>query len=189
MQPRNISLLVGAGLIILIGGLYWGTQDKAPTPSEGKTIDLSKVSTTTTTTLDGYTITPVAITEIARPDYKNPIVYSATVSVEARAAIAQQFADVKVLLGKDQMDFDAWMRLATLHKIAGNFKGAEAIWIYCSKQWVNYVPHANLGDLYLNFTHEYAKAEAQYKAALALSPLSPADMQAGVDAAKAAQKK
>jgi len=52
------------------------------------------------------------------------------------------------------------MDLAILHKIGGDYRGAEAIWLYATKMWpTSYVPFSNLADLYQNFLKDPVKAE------------------------------
>ncbi len=180
MQPRYIALTVTALVVAAGGALYWFTQSPM-TPEQNQNIDFSGISTTTT--VGGYTIEPIPVNEVYRPDYTKPIVYSASVSVEVKAAIEVQFAKAKELLAKDPMDFNTWIDLGTIHKMAGDYKGAEAIWIYASKQWESDVAHANLGDLYLNFLKDKTKAAASFQAALALKP-DNASYKAGLSAAQ-----
>lgn len=165
-----------------VAALVWYTRVPAPEGRSGETINLSTISTSTRA--GGYTVTPETVTVVSRPDYKAPIIFSASLSADAKAAIEAQFSDIQTTLGKDPMNFEAWMRLGTLHKIAGDYKAAEAIWIYAGKQWTAYEPHANLGDLYLNFLRDYPKAEVEFKAALGLNPPYTDDLKAGLKAAQ-----
>ena len=92
-------------------------------------------------------------------------------STDVQTAIQTQFEETKLRLTKNPQEFDSWIRLGTLHKIAGDYKGAAEDWEYASQLFpTSSVSFNNLGDLYLHFLQDYAKAEIDYKKAIVLSP-------------------
>jgi len=94
------------------------------------------------------------------PPAIRPVIITADLPAEARAAIEKQYAEVKTVLNKDKNDFNAWLSLAVLYKIGGDYRGAEAIWLYATKAWPQSpVPFGNLGDLYQNFLNDPVKAK------------------------------
>lgn len=181
MNPVLRNFLITCGLLVLVfaAGYAYVTRQSAGT---GPTSDTA--STTTYTLPDGTVISVPAgatITEVTEPapaaqgpqapDYRKPIVYDASVSAEVRAAIEAQFAKNKEEIARDSRDFNAWMNLAILRKIAGDYRGAETIWLYATEVWpTNPVAFNNLGDLYTNFLKDPAKAKLYYDAAAKLRP-------------------
>jgi tetratricopeptide (TPR) repeat protein len=173
----NKNLFIGGGVIIIaLAAFFFAGRVEAPaapdtstaTSSDTGGIDLSNVSTTSVTHGDGYTITPVYDTPNApkAPDYTSPVLFDASVGADVRAAVAVQLADIKSILDKNPKDIDAWLRLGTLHKIGGDYAGAETMWLYVSKAWpADYIAFNNLADLYLT-QGKTAEAKAMYSVAI-----------------------
>ena len=92
--------------------------------------------------------------------YRAPVAYGAEVTAEVKAAIEPRLAADIALLAKNNQDFSAWMDLAILHKIGGDYRGAEAIWLYATKMWPkSSIAFSNLADLYQNFLKDPVKAK------------------------------
>lgn len=105
------------------------------------------------------------------PNYMAPVAYDPTLSVDERASFASQIAQAQALIAKNKQSFDAWIALGDARKEAGDYAGAEADWRYISELYpTNVVSNANLADLYTNYLHDYPKAAAAYKAAIANDP-------------------
>ena len=166
-NPAMRTLLITCAVILLATAGIYSYVRRAPATS-------SSTATTTSQTLSDGTVVSglpegAVITEIpteqpasaaVAPDYRKPIVYDGSVSAEVRAAIESQFDKDKKLLAINPNDFNAWLNIAILHKIAGDYRGAEAIWLYAVKQWpTSYVAFHNLGDLYQNFLKDSTKAK------------------------------
>ncbi len=187
---RYILLALVIGLAFGVGGwLVFAPKNTTP------------IETTVTDLGNGYALVTTGsstITEIKddpKPTVTPPAVVALSISadlpVEAKAALQSQFNTYAAGLKAAPARTDLWLSLGIVYKIAGQYQAAASAWTYVGKaggSTVNYVAYGNLGDLYLNFTHEYAKAETSFKAALALKP-GVADYQAGLAAAREAQGK
>lgn len=74
-------------------------------------------------------------------------------------------------LKKDPTSFQDWIDLGFDRKTLGDYGGAAADWEYVSLLYPqNLIAFGNLGDLYANFLHNNAKAEAYYQTAIKNSP-------------------
>ncbi len=175
--------VAGAVLIILIGGgifLYMrrGSQSPAsdttpPPEAASSTADGAPgMHTVSGVTGTGNFTVELAPTQLPpAPDFRAPIAFSADVTLDVRAAI-QKNADVYIArIAKNAGDLQSWIDLATVHKMGGDYKTPETFWTYVTKAAPkNSVAFANLGDLYANFLHDYAKAEANYRVVISLDP-------------------
>lgn len=160
----NSALAIGIVLLLILGGAYsYLYRSVEPLPS--------RVATTTTQTLsdgtiigglpEGAVLTEVfSAPELKVPDYRAKVAYGASVTDEVRAVIETRLAaDIDLLVANPQ-NFNAWMDVAVLHKIGGDYRGAEVIWLYATKHWPkSLVPFQNLADLYQNFLNDPAKAK------------------------------
>jgi tetratricopeptide (TPR) repeat protein len=171
--------IVGAiVLVVIIGlGIYFllphavGTSPIAT--STGQIVfDPNATSSQIITTPNGsYTVTPVVDSGTPAPDYKKPIAFNASVSAEVRAALNAQLAQTQAVLAKSPTDFAALINLGTLHKIGGDYTNASIYWAYAHAIFPkSTVPLDNLGGLHMDFIKDYAKAEAEFKASIALDP-------------------
>jgi tetratricopeptide (TPR) repeat protein len=165
-SPLRTLLISLAVVSALVAGAYW-----LLTRSSG---GFSPAASTTAVTLSDGTVVIVpagaTVTELEdeeptptgpqAPDFRKPIVYSASVSVEVRASAEAQRAQNVATLEKNSQDFNAWMNLAVVKKIAGDYRGAEEIWLYAIKAWPeSSIAFGNLADLYQNFLKDPAKAK------------------------------
>ncbi len=179
MNPaiRNLLLTLIA-LAVIIGGYFYYRHTH---PASGE--PSITASTTSQTLPDGTVITglpagatitevdPDQDTNIQVPDYTKPIVFSANLDANTKAAIEAQFEQVTSAIAKTPADFDSWIRLGTLRKIAGDYQGAAEDWQYMADVYGgSTVPHMNLADLYENFLKDYPKAEVQFKEAIKIKP-------------------
>ncbi len=171
-NPATRTLLITCAVVLLAAaGVYFYIQRAPGSPS-------STASTTSQTLSDGTVITVPAGATVSEspaeqpptaPNYRAPVAYSAGTSAEVRAAIEPRLAADIALLAKNPQNFSAWMDLAILHKIGGDYRGAEAIWLYAVKVWPQSpVAFHNLGDLYQNFLKDPVKAKFYSDQAAAL---------------------
>ena len=171
---RNFFLTLGG--IVLVGGASYVYINRTP-----QTEDVSVTPTTTTQTLsDGTvisglpldaTITEITEPTIVVPDYTKPIIITQPLAADVQVVLKAQFEETKQLLAKNPKEFDSWIRLGTLRKIAGDYQGAAEDWEYVSKIFpTNVVSFNNLGELYTYFLKEYGKAVINLKQAIAFSP-------------------
>ena len=157
MTEIQRNLLLGTGLAVLLaGGIYYAARATPPAPGGP--------AATSTPIIGGIGATGEYTVERIEtgtpPPAIRPVIITADLPAEARAAIEKQYAEVKTVLNKDKNDFNAWLRLAVLYKIGGDYRGAEAIWLYATKAWPQSpVPFGNLGDLYQNFLNDPVKAK------------------------------
>lgn len=64
-------------------------------------------------------------------------------------------------------DLSAWLELGQLKHSAGDYKGAEAVWIRIGEvRPLNSISFANLADLYANWLVDYDKAVSSYRTAI-----------------------
>ncbi len=117
------------------------------------------------------TIEQVSATGVQRPSLTREVHYSSSldsaVFANLKLKIASTTTGLKVMPGDGQL----WLALGLYYKMAGDYKAAEEVWVYLAKVLPDsVVPHNNLGDLYQNFLHNYAKAEVEYKAVIKINP-------------------
>ena len=156
-SPLRTLLITCATLAVLAAGIYLYIN-RAPVATTSQTLS---DGTVVSGLPEGATVTEeTSAPQPVAPNYRAPVAYGADVTAEVKAAIEPRLAADIALLAKNNQDFSAWMDLAVLHKIGGDYRGAEAIWLYATKQWpTSYVAFHNLGDLYQNFLKDKVKAK------------------------------
>ena len=178
MKPLYRNGLIALAAILFLGiGIY---VQRYYLPSH---TDTSLEVATTTVPVDGgvvtivgrpgvdYTVTEVPPEALPAPDFHAMLTFGTTVSKEVQASLNAQLLVVQATLAQNKQDFSAWLELGHLRKSAGDYKGAAEIWEYVAVLWPKeVVPYNNLGDLYMNFIKDYAKAERNYKKIITLQP-------------------
>ncbi len=166
---RTLAITLVALLIVAAGAYAYFTHTASAPAGSTATSTQSGVGGLPA----GATVTEVPTTQPqapVAPDYRKPVAYSAATSADVRAAVEARLPGDRALLDKNKLDFNAWLDLAVLYKIGGDYHGAEAIWLYVTKQWpTSYVAYNNLGDLYQNFLNNPAKAKLYYDQAAKLN--------------------
>jgi hypothetical protein len=195
MQTKHyVALALVIGLAIGIGGwlVLAPKSAVAPTSQTASTTVTDLGGGNSITTTGSSTITVINEQQGAsKPPAVPSITFSANVPTDAKAALQVQYNTYAAQLKTAPTRVDLWLQLGVVYKIAGDYQGAITAWTYVAHSASSpsdYVAYGDLGDLYLNFTHEYAKAEASYKTALVLKP-NDADYTAGLKAAQQAQGK
>ena len=180
-MQKNNSFWLGIGILvatILAGGFLFLRPHSALAPTSATSTSSSMGSTTdlgngiVATGPSGAKIEIVNNT-VAAPSLNGPVVVSASLSVDAQTVLRQSEANLIASLKKDPTRVDLWLQLGVDRKIAGDYAGAIAAWNYVAEAGpasINYIAYGNLGDLYMNFQVNYPKAEADYKAAIAIKP-------------------
>ncbi len=167
MTDIQRNLIIGIGLAALLGAGVYYYATRSPLPAPGGQAATSTPTVGGIGATGNYTVERVE--DSTPPPAIQPITITADLSVEARAAIETQFTKMQRLLAADPRDFNAWLNLAILHKIAGDYRGAEAIWLYSTKVWpTSPIAYNNLGDLYQNFLKDPIKAKLYYDQAAKL---------------------
>ena len=112
------------------------------------------------------------------PDLKKPslnrlIVIPDFYSVQATKIMSEKISGLITDLKKDPSSYVNWSDLAMRFKMLEDYKIAEEIWLYLS-QAAPRVSDAfiNLGDLYMYYFHDNAKAEPMFLKAVAVAPRS-----------------
>ena len=156
-SPLRTLLITCATLAVLAAGIYLYIN-RAPVATTSQTLS---DGTVVSGLPEGATVTEeTSAPQPVAPNYRAPVAYGADVTAEVKAAIEPRLAADIALLDKNSSNFNAWMDLAILRKIGGDYRGAEAIWLYATKQWpTSYIAFHNLGDLYQNFLKDSAKAK------------------------------
>ena len=190
MEPRQdkrnqIIAIIIIGAAVLIGIAYFFSRSSThgtPSGTATSTMPLatstmstatsSIIKTSPTSSGSGYTIRAVTAGKApTAPNFKLPLIFSAGVSADLRSSMQAQFTQEQTALATNGSDFNAWIALGVLRKEAGDYTGAAADWQYMSALYPsNIISNANLADLYTNYLHDYPKAAAAYKAAIANNP-------------------
>ena len=153
MTQKKLTYALGVALVAVVAGLFWyGYFKMGEAPGTNAT-------STVSSTNDGITVTATGSTTIAEidtaptaPNYRKPLQFSASISAEVRDALVKQFDATVAIIAQKPTDFQAWINLGTVRKSAGDYKGAEEVWVYVSKLYpTSSVPFDNLGSLYLDF--------------------------------------
>jgi tetratricopeptide (TPR) repeat protein len=123
------------------------------------------------TTGEGVNVLPIENTTAKAPLLDKPIVIVATLDPAAAAAIKSKIEAVVSQLKQDSQQLKLWLQLGTYRKMAGDYAGAAEAWDYVAAAAPsNYIAFNNLGDLYMNFTKDYPKAETNFLAVITRKP-------------------
>lgn len=180
---------VAGGVIVVIllaiaAYVFWQGAHKPGFQPSATTATTSATTTTqissTTVVVSGpsgtYTITqlPDSTTPPA-PPYKAAIICPSTMSQDQCASIQTKDASIIATLNKNQTDSGSWITLGTLRKEVGDYTGAATAWKYVTELYpTSPIAFLDLGDLYMNFAHDYPKAEANLLAAIKVQASNPA---------------
>lgn len=169
---RTWAIIIGLIILVLIGVAL------LQRPQASSSVSTTDTSTATSTTShDGvtgsgdFTVSGGDTTTIDIPDFRAPIQFSQSISADVKTALQKSAAIVEGRLAKDSLDLKSWIDLGIVRKMGGDYKGAETAWLFVAKTApTNPIVYNNLGDLYMNFTKEYAKSEKAYLTAIKFDP-------------------
>ncbi len=188
---KNLALGLGALIVVALAYFAWNErQDDILLPPSAASSTLSAASSSTTgpststatsssTTgvlgVSGtgtFTVRPVSSpTTPVAPGLNTPLACVATVAADYCMALKKDAAAKTVVLASEPSNFKAWIDLGADRKHAGDYQGAAAAWEYASILYpTNVISFNNLGDLYMNFIHDYPKAESNYLREIANKP-------------------
>lgn len=181
-----VAVIVGLGAWLLLAPRAAQAPSQAPANDNASTtlIDLGNGQYLAVTGSSTVTMEPVDDT--IKPPALQPLVFAQTIDQATRGNLQSQYAEYAAVLKKAPTRVDQWLYVGVVYKDAGQYDAAVAAWSYAAKAGpdpIDYIAYGNLGDLYLNFLHDYAKAAAAYKEALKLKPQNT-DYQAGLKAAE-----
>lgn len=163
MQPMSTQtrfiITVVALLLLGVGAYYFIVSPKsvqAPTDTASSTGTPSATTTPTQNPDEGKIV-------LNTPNYKKAIAFSANIEASFRDSLNEKLKTIIAQLNANQLDIRAWINLGAIRKMGGDYAGAAEAWEYIlSILPANTTAAYNLGDLYQNFTHENAKAEARF---------------------------
>lgn len=107
------------------------------------------------------------------PDLNRKVTVSAGayVTPEAKTIATAKILELQASLKKNTADIKAWINLGIYQKMAGDYEGAILSWKYAIRlSPTDYVPPANLGNLYAYFVKNNTQAEVYYKEAISKGP-------------------
>jgi len=182
---KNNGYIWGAilAVLIIIAAIFLFRAHSAMTP--GSAASSTSMGTTTVDLGNGQTITlPPGATlheedststgsvAVQPPSLTGPIVISSTLAPDVQTTLRADETDLITQLKAAPTRIDLWLKLGTYRKIAGDYAGAQVAWQYVvsGPSNIQYIAYGNLGELNLDFLKNYSKAEADYKAAINLSP-------------------
>ncbi len=155
-------------LLFIVGGMYlfWNSSSLQTDTAATTTQQISTTTLVVSTPHGTYTLEQLPEKPragVVAPNFKAPISFSSSTDAEVQAALNAKFVQLQAAISKDKTDFNAWIALGGIYKMGGDYARAATIWEYVSKAWpMNAVSYGNLGDMYMNFTHDYKKAETAY---------------------------
>jgi tetratricopeptide (TPR) repeat protein len=183
MQNNNsFWLSVGIVLAILLAGTFFFLGPHSASAPGTIATSTGQIGSTTTTNLGngvtvvangsvGGEVTVTTSKSITAPSLTKATTFSASLPASQVAQLRADEATTIAALIKNSDQTNYWLQLALDYKIAGDYPGAIAVWTYLTEVTpTNYVPYADLGDLYQNFDVNYPKAEANYLQAIKLNP-------------------
>lgn len=119
---------------------------------------------------------PVSVPYRGHPaDEVRPIASEvAGLSEERRQKLYGTIQNDGTAVKKDPNLFNVWIELGLLKKIIGDYEGARDAWEYAGAiRPKNAVSFANLGEIYASYLKNPAKAEKNFKIAIANQPNAP----------------
>lgn len=105
------------------------------------------------------------------PALTTTVVYSTQLDAAVTRAIGEKITELRKSLFEDPTDIATWLDLALQYKSAGDFKQAEAVWLYLSEAAPGQsISFHNLGNLYHFDLKQFEKAESMYRQAIEIAP-------------------
>jgi tetratricopeptide (TPR) repeat protein len=177
-NPFTTMLIIGIAIVLILAGIVWALRLQSAAPAEELLATTTPTTATTTQSkggvsgTGGFTVTKDQTIELPTPpDFRSPIKYSADITPEVKAIIETKHKSLQDKLAKDTFDLASWIDLGALHKMGGDYAGAETAWVFVTKVAPKHpTAYANLADLYMNFLKNYPKADVMYKQELASRP-------------------
>lgn len=172
-MPTKIGVLIVI-LLVVAGGFFYMQNPSPEIPDssvgevnlgtgEAEFIDSEgNVATTTVIVSSGGLPKPV-------PPLSRPFVVPSIYTGNAKKLMEEKNVAAVARLKADPSDSAAWINLGVIRKVAEDYEGAREAWEYSVRLNPKAsVPHSNLADLYMSYLKNYPKAEAEWKAVIAL---------------------
>jgi len=147
-------------IVIVVAGLGVAAQRMHLLP-----LAVGTASNATTTSSEGNAASSTA------PSLTGNVQMSADLSPEVQSILTADITRLRATLSKNYEDYSSWLNLAIKYKMAGDYKGAEAIWKYLAFLHPDdATSRHNLGDLYQSVYKNYPTAEQYFKQAVDVAP-------------------
>lgn len=105
------------------------------------------------------------------PSLNGPIIVTTAISKESADKAKEKIAGLRDELKKQSDLFLNWLELALYEKLIGDYKGAEQVWTYVTKQWPqSSTAYSNLANLYVYELPDLGLAEKYYLKAIQVTP-------------------
>lgn len=115
--------------------------------------------------------TEVPLPKVTTPDLTKVVVITADLPEETKKQALKKIAELIDVLKTFPDQFGNWIELGSYMKLIGDYDRAIVYWKYAATiNPKNFIPHANLGDLYLHNLKDVKRAEQSYKTALSVGP-------------------
>ncbi len=184
---KKTQTILGVLLILTIAGLAGFYIYNDFSTKEGVEVQKNKevvvdVTETATSTNDiddnkGYTVEVVPTTTVDNtssipvPDLNRKLIFSGSLSKEARGIITEKINKIVKELKESNGMFQNWMDLGLYRKVAGDYEGARDAWEYAGAiNPQNSLSFRNLGDLYGYYLKDSKKAEKNLLRAIENGP-------------------
>ena len=182
--PTRTRYALGMGLILIvvIVAIIFitkrGGSDTSDMNAAGSNDQVSLLGAATTTNRPVAIVSNVAsssdagvTTAIAMPSLARVYTPLASLPQSVKDADTKAVAEAIAQLKIDPNHLAYWMQLAIQRKGAGDYAGAETIWLYTTERWpTDPVSYNNLADLYENYLHDTTKASVYWNKLIAVEP-------------------
>lgn len=164
---RNLALSTLA--VLLVGaGVYWLSVDRMGNPTQSG----PNASSTNVNGVAGTGQYSVETVGVESPKL-GAISINASLDAEVRGILRRNIEAQYEILRKEPSRVDIWLQLGVNRKIGGDFEGAIQAWEYVAAAAPTPMvatARGNLGDLYMYFLKDYAKAKTNLSAAIQANP-------------------
>ena len=162
MIQNKKNLLIYIAAVLIIGGIaYYFIQNKV-VPNSLPITETVEIAPGVTAEIEREAEIATTSPLYLNPSVKAPALYPIPSFPKSDALIASL---------KKEPKYVDWSDLGMYRKAAGDYKGAEDIWTYlitASPRGTD--AYINLGDLYMYYLHDNAKAEPMFLKAVEVSP-------------------
>ncbi len=109
--------------------------------------------------------------QVPQPDLNRPITFPSSYSEKAAKKVGDDMKVLVASLKAKPYSYETWNDLAIFRKMIEDYKGAEEIWVFLTTVAPT-KPDAylNLGELYMYYFHQNAKAEQAFLRVIEVSP-------------------
>ena len=164
---RTLRYALAAGLpVLVIIFAFYLSSHKVNAPVVELPTATSTVSITPT---QGTPTTPVTAAKM--PDLSRPFVPLASLPKDMQAASLKEYNTAVTQLKIDPNHIAYWLQLGILRKGAGDYAGAEEVWLFVARTWPkDPIAYNNLADLYSNYLNNTTKGVQYWQKLITLTP-------------------